>query len=287
MFNNKPIAFRERPLENLNSPERLDELITVTSPRLWMGLAGLLLLSALVIGWAVFARIPVMVQGEGILLSRSGLLRLTSPEPGRVRALNVRPGDTVAPGQPVATIEHDPSEPGTGSIAYSLIRSPKAGRVIEIIAGNGASVAAGAPIVTLAPEGEELRATLFVPYSAGKLIRPGMKVRLTLASLRAGESGYLLGTVENVAEFPASPDAMLNLLQNPRLVDRFSPPGGAPLMVSARLAADPESPGGYRWSFRGPAPEIHPGMLCEAGFVLRQLRPIELLFRFAGATQGP
>ncbi|HUS16491.1 MAG TPA: hypothetical protein VM536_15950 [Chloroflexia bacterium] len=64
--------FRKTSLDRLSSPEQLDELMHVTSPRAWMALAafGGLLAAALI--WSLVAVIPTTVPGRGVLAPVSG-----------------------------------------------------------------------------------------------------------------------------------------------------------------------------------------------------------------------
>ena len=66
--------YRKAALEKLASPERLDVLMQVTSPRGWIALytMGGVLFAVLV--WSVFGSIPTRVDGDGILI-RGGVLR--------------------------------------------------------------------------------------------------------------------------------------------------------------------------------------------------------------------
>jgi len=268
------VAFRERPLEAMNSPERLDELVTVTTARLWLALAGALVLAAVLAGWFAFGRVPLVVRGSGILLAQDGLLQVTSSEAGWVSEMLVQAGDRVAAGQILATLA---DEAATGGAARRQVRSPKAGRVVETIARAGAPAVAGTHLLTLAATGGEIRAFLFAPYSGGRRVRPGMQVQLRPAGGPAGESGSLPARVEYVSEFPASPAAMINLLQNPRLVERFSPRDEPPLMIRARLL---DGAGGSP-----PARGVPLGTLCDARIVLREIRPYQLVFDLGGQEQ--
>jgi hypothetical protein len=60
--------FRQQALDKLNSPDDLNELLTITSPKSWLllGAIGLLLLSALL--WGLLATIETAVPGQGVLV---------------------------------------------------------------------------------------------------------------------------------------------------------------------------------------------------------------------------
>lgn len=96
--------FRKVSLERLSSPERLDVLTEVTTSLGWLALAalGLLILMALVWGWA--GSIPVTVKGEGMLVNRGGVTNLVSLGAGQATEIFVKPNDMVQAGQVIAHI---------------------------------------------------------------------------------------------------------------------------------------------------------------------------------------
>jgi hypothetical protein len=60
--------FRKESLERLSSPEQLDQLMQVVTPRSWIPLATLGSLIGLVALWAIFGRIPITVIGRGVIV---------------------------------------------------------------------------------------------------------------------------------------------------------------------------------------------------------------------------
>jgi HlyD family secretion protein len=101
------VIFRKVALERLSSPEQLDQLMQVTSPRGWLALGalGALLLAAL--GWAVLGSIPTDATGEGILLRQGGVSSLVAAEAGQVEELLVSVGDVIQKGQVVAHVRQE------------------------------------------------------------------------------------------------------------------------------------------------------------------------------------
>lgn len=97
--------FRKSSLEKLSTPEQLDHLMQVTTPRAWMALytAGAILLAALV--WSVFAKLPTTVSGRGILMPPRGIDEIYAPGAGLVSEILVKEGDFIKEGQVVARIE--------------------------------------------------------------------------------------------------------------------------------------------------------------------------------------
>jgi HlyD family secretion protein len=96
--------YRKAALEKLASPERLDVLMQVTSPRGWLALytMGGVLFAVLV--WSVFGSIPTRVDGDGILI-RGGVLReIRASTPGELVALGVLINDVVKQDQVVGQL---------------------------------------------------------------------------------------------------------------------------------------------------------------------------------------
>jgi len=101
------VIFRKVALERLSSPEQLDQLMQVTSPRGWLALGafGALLVTAL--AWAVLGSIPTDATGEGILLRQGGVSSLVAAEAGQVEELLVSVGDVIEKGQVVGRVRQE------------------------------------------------------------------------------------------------------------------------------------------------------------------------------------
>src|SRR5947207_5683175 len=121
--------FRKVALERLSSPEQLDQLMRVTTPRAWLGLIGLGGLLIVVLLWSIFGTIESAETGQGILIRGAGVQVVEAPRAGQVVRVYVQPGDKVQQGQQVASIR--PSDQ-SGQDQELSVSSPQAGRVLEI-----------------------------------------------------------------------------------------------------------------------------------------------------------
>ena len=101
----KDQIFRKVALERLSSPEQLDMLMRVTSPRSWVALLALCGLLVVAIGWSLLGSIPSKVNGVCILTKPGGLDEVDAPGAGRVTDITADVGDLVRAGQLVARIE--------------------------------------------------------------------------------------------------------------------------------------------------------------------------------------
>lgn len=96
--------FRKAALDKLASPERLDVLMEVTSPRGWIALwtMGAVLLAVLV--WSIVGSIPTRVDGDGILIRGGTLREIRATGRGELEALAVHINDLVKADQAVGRL---------------------------------------------------------------------------------------------------------------------------------------------------------------------------------------
>ncbi|MFN6529717.1 NHLP bacteriocin system secretion protein [Nostoc sp. ChiSLP03a] len=102
--NKKESIFRQESLERLSSPERLDRLMQVVSPKDWLALVAL---NGLAIGgviWSIVGRIPITVDGRGIFIQPRQVVEFQSSIAGQIQALNVASGQCVKKNQLLAII---------------------------------------------------------------------------------------------------------------------------------------------------------------------------------------
>jgi len=399
--------FRKAALDRLSSPEELDRLVTLTSPRGWVALAATSALLGLAVAWGIVGSIPTRVTGPGILVSGGGrVFDAVAPASGLLIAPAARSGETVTAGQLLARIDKvdleqtlahaqavlaererdldrrsaqldreaqarranfasrraalrqvaaaaetrvqfmDTTLRGQEDIAArgfttrqrveetrqelaaarqkvsdarsllldidteeldmasradqalsdgrdrvadarrhvaelslqieqtTRILSPTDGRVTEWKVAEGSRLAAGTPVVSIESGAGALQLMLYVPPEHGKKLKPGMDVRIAPSTVRKEEYGTLVGTVAEVSDFPSTPQGMLAVLQNDRLVQQFSAKG-PPFAVRVDLARDPASATGYRWSSGGGPPmSVTSGTPAEGEVTIREQPPL-------------
>lgn len=96
--------FRKAALAKLSSPEQLDSLMQVTTPKGWLTLAGLLVLVLGGVAWGLLGRTAERISGAGILLREGGIFAIESRGTGIVEAVLVNVGDEVRSGQVVVRV---------------------------------------------------------------------------------------------------------------------------------------------------------------------------------------
>lgn len=301
--------FREISMERLSSPEQLDELINVTSPKAWFALAaiGCILVSALV--WGFFGSIPTKIEGHGILINNGAIYTIQHHTSGQVIDVRFRPGDMVKKGDVVARIEvpelvdkinslldilHDmENSKRTDSAEYrkienqvttlreqldyeSQIVSQIDGRILDIKISKGSTIKSGEPVISLEQSGGtvKMEAIIYVPAEQGGKILSGMEVQICPTTVNKEEYGFMLGRVTEVSKYPSTTESMMQTLGNENLVSMLAGQG-APIMVRIDLIPDSETESGYKWSTpSGPPVSIQSGMIIQGSVIISKEKPI-------------
>lgn len=307
--------FREKSLEQLQSPEQLDSLLTVTSLRGWVALVGTVVLLIAIIIWSFVGRLPVNVFGEGILISSGGIQNIITNENGQISDIKVEPGDVVEKGEIVARLEQpellskirtveiklDQLKSGEKGQNQAQIKdlneelktlqneltiatrvvSPFSGKVIEVKANRGQFIDKGTSIVSMERVGGELKdlqVLLYVSPEDGKKIQSGMEVKIVPSTVLKENYGYVLGKVNTVNEFSSTSQGMMDTIGNEELVKTLSG-SGAPIQVTVSLVPDKNTVSGYKWtSTDGPPVSIQSGTLANGMITIEDSPPIAKIF---------
>lgn len=306
--------FRKVAVERLSSPEQLDHLVRVTSPRGWLMLTGLGLVLAVALYWSIFGTLATQAGGQGVLVRPGGLKTIHASAPGAISDIRVVEYDTVKQGDVIGRLEQPElldqirqtkralalldAAPADGQQAQAAAReelqqqlrqqladyeyrtkiiSPYTGKVQDVIVKNGQYVGNGSEIIRLETYGsmtDELIAVLYVPVQQGRQLLPGMEVRISPGSINREEYGSLVGQVMSVSEFPVTAQGMMATLGNEGLVQQMAAQGVS-LEVRVNLVPDSKTPSGYSWTTAaGPQSRLASGMMVDGAITVRTERPI-------------
>jgi hypothetical protein len=273
--------FRKAALERLSSPEQLDQTIPITNPRGWLVLGAMAALLIAAVFWGAFGSITSEVNSRAILINSGGIKNVVATYPGQIINLSPsvagdlsRSSSMIEAGDVVATIV----EPGS-SETYEIV-SPYSGRILEVKAGEGDLVEKGDQILSLEFVGDDvkLESLLYLPASQASAVQPGMEVRFSPDGTPADASGFILGRVTSVGEFPSSRESMLRTLGSDELIQAIST-SQAPIEIRIELLPDPENPDALLWSSGVGAPtEFRSGSLGTAVIIIDEGPPVSYLF---------
>lgn len=96
--------FRKVALDRMSSPEHLDQLLRVTTPKTWLALLALIVFLGAAVAWGYFGELTIRVSGPGVLIRSGGVRNVVPLGAGQVLDLAVGVGDLVQVGQIVATV---------------------------------------------------------------------------------------------------------------------------------------------------------------------------------------
>ena len=97
--------FRQKSLERLSSPEQLDQLMKIVHSKSWIPLATLGFIGIMALVWGIFGRIPITVEGAGVLIHPSTVVPVQAKGSGQLIDLKVKNGEVVTKGEVIATID--------------------------------------------------------------------------------------------------------------------------------------------------------------------------------------
>ncbi len=101
----KKTIFRESALDQLSSPDQLDQAMRVTSPRQWIALLACLGIIIMVIAWGIFGRIPSKIEARGILIKSGGIATILAGNKGQITTLYIEKDELIDKGQIVARLD--------------------------------------------------------------------------------------------------------------------------------------------------------------------------------------
>ena len=302
--------FSREALDKMRSPERLDQMLPITTPIGWMGLAAVGVLIFSVVLWSIFGAFTVKAEGMGMLLDSAGVVNISHVAAGKVDEIYVHTGSRVKKGDLIARMEQPAQLADTRMARYDMglaandreamgrasqydakkyqqnvnenIYSDYDGIIDEVAAQPGAVLAAGTPIRTLRrdQQRQDLSGVFYVPVTMGKRIQPGMTLQLAPNGVDVSQSGSLIGVVRSVSQYPVSQAAMQERLGNVQLAQWFLSKENSSLVeVRFDLVKDENSESGYLWtSVVGKHKPITPGSFCTGSVIVDRKPPIEKVF---------
>lgn len=267
-----PGLFRRQALEQLDAPGRLDTLMKVTSPRLWIGLGLVVIVIAAAIVWSVLGAAKVTVTLSGVLNNPGGLVVLNAPATGTLTSLDNVPDLELQPGQTFGEVL-------TSSGSLMPLRAITGGIVTDWMVDLGTYVHAGTPVASMFPGGGYLLALMYTSETTARMVAPGMQVDVTPDRGSTALYGSMVGHVLTVESSAVLSPRRLALLESGNQQSQSVQGGGPFTEVDVQLQADPYSVSGYRWtSGSGPPFALEPGTTLIGTVIISRQSPISMIF---------
>ena len=302
--------FSREALNKLRSPEKLDTLLPITTPINWMALIAIGILLFSVVLWSIFGAFTVKVDGMGMIMDSAGVVNVSHISDGKIKQIYVHSGSKIKKGDLIARMEQPVQDADTRMAQYNIalsqsdrdamsrasehdakktqelvneyIYSDYDGIVDEVMVETGSIINVGTPICSIrrTQNRDELSGVLYIPVEQGKRVETGMSIQLAPNGVDTSQSGWLLGVVRSVSQYPTSPTAMSKVLGNEQLVQYIlNNERGAVMEVKFDLVKDENSESGYLWtSFVGQHKPITAGSFCTGSIIIDRVPPIEKVF---------
>lgn len=305
--------FSKEALDKMRSPEKLDTVLSITTPFSWMALAAVVVMVLAIVIWSIFGSFTVKAEGMGLIMGESGIEKISAVSSGIVDEVYVHPGSHLQKGELIAHLtevqasaatrmaQYAPELAASGREAVSRVHdydtrryqkesieyiySPYEGIVEELLVSPGSMVGTGSAIANVRL-GERknhktnLKGVLYVPVEKGKRVEKGQTIQLAPGGVDVSQSGSLLAVVRTVQQYPATMQAMVKKLGNEQLAQRILQAGqGAVMEVGFDLVEDPNSESGYLWTSKvGVHKPVTAGSFCTGFIIVERRPPIEKVF---------
>ena len=302
--------FSSEALNKMRSPEKLDEILPITTPITWMGLIAVAVSIFSVILWSIFGSFTVKAEGMGLIMDPQGVSNITTIFSGKIDKLYIHSGQKIKKGDKIAHIEQIQENASTRMAQYApelatseldaqnkvyefdarryqkneteFIYSSYDGTVDEILSSEGATVGNGTPICSVRLSGgrKDLTGILYIPVDKGKRVKPGQSIQLAPNGVDVSQSGSLIGVVRSVSQYPVSMQSVQNRLGNDHLSQFILQAQQSAVMeVTFDLVKDENSESGYLWtSTVGDHAPITAGSFCTGSIIIERQPPIQKVF---------
>jgi HlyD family secretion protein len=169
-----------------------------------------------------------------------------------------------------------------GLRATTEVKSTESGRVVEVIKSAGDKVAEGDSLIRIERQdseanqlcGGDVHALVYVPAALAGKIKKGQFGRVSPSDVKKEEYGFIFGTVEWVASYPASTADMTEKLKNDQLVKQFMSAGPV-FETRVCLTKDPNNKvNPFKWSSsQGPPKGTDAGTTATVSMVVDEKKP--------------
>ena len=266
----KSKLFRDKALQQLETPEITETEIKITKASTCVIIASMAIMVIAVFVWCLLGSISDRSTVSGVVFPIDRIIDINLPNRGTVRSTFIANGEVVVKGQSVAMVS-------VGE-AYSMVSSPVAGTVLNIKKENE-DFEALAPIATIISNDDEsgCSTVAFVPFEISRKLKSGMRVEVTPKNLTREKNGYIVGHITEVDRYPVSREDAVKQLKNENFVCDIFPEQGAAFVV--KMTMHQQDDGSLAWSFKPDEPvDMGTGTFCDIRIVTKRRSVYEYLF---------
>lgn len=190
------LQFRENAVESAASPDQVNQVAPITSPRLWILVAAAATVTAAFVAWGVLGTIPLTVRGTGLLIEGTMVVAAEAPSDGRVGEVRVRQGDRVSQGDVLAVVANPALEAQLQDARAAAARLRE--QDVSMLAAEEQSLAAA--IAALDAREQEARQRIEKATAAADAFSKSIETKRDLVRQGLLAEADLLGTVNTQLE---------------------------------------------------------------------------------------
>jgi hypothetical protein len=197
--------FRAKALAQVDIPKQIDNLLPITSPKIWIAIAGVagVLIAAII--YAAGTPQVTSVTTTGRAVAESGVVTVGTIDEFVLNKTEVTEGIEVRQGELLAE--------GTGAGGTTVtLTAPTDGTIWQILASPGQVLPGGTAVLTILPPGSDTQVFVPVPQEASSGVQVGQRAQVL------GSDFAVSGTVSAISETPLPSDraaALTSLTLNP------------------------------------------------------------------------
>jgi len=197
--------FRAKALAQIDIPKQIDNLLPITSPKIWIAIAGVagVLIAAII--YAAGTPQVTSVTTTGRAVAELGVVTVGTIDEFVLNRMEVTEGIEVRQGAFLAE--------GTGAEGATVtLIAPADGTIWQILASPGQVLANGSAVLTILPPGSDTHVFVPVPQAASSGVQLGQSAKVL------GPGFAVSGTVSAISATPLPSDraaALTSLTLNP------------------------------------------------------------------------
>jgi HlyD family secretion protein len=190
------LQFRENAVESAASPDQVNQVAPITSPRLWILVAAAATVTAAFVAWGVLGTIPLTVRGTGLLIEGTMVVAAEAPLDGRIAEVRVRQGDRVSQGDVLAIVANPALEAQLQDARSAAVRL----REQDAAMGAAEEQSLSAAIAALDAREQEARQRIEKAAAAADAFSKSVETKRDLVRQGLLAEADLLGTVNTQLE---------------------------------------------------------------------------------------
>ena len=197
--------FRAKALAQVDIPKQIDNLLPITSPKIWIAIVGVAGVLAAAILYAAGTPQISSITTAGRAVGESGVIAVASIDEFVFEGTQGTEGTSVRKGELLA------EGMGAGGETVSLT-APADGTIWQILASPGQVLPGGTPVLTILPPGSDTHVFVPVPQDLSSGVRVGQSAQIS------GTDFAVSGTVSAISNTPMPSDraaALTSLTLNP------------------------------------------------------------------------